>query len=72
MTVVEDPQMADWLRSGPPGIVELLISYGLKDVCALARAMKEDGQDRAPIFKEVIAMCKERRARRRNQQPRPR
>ncbi len=64
MTLVETPEMADWLRSGRPGIVELLISYKLKSVCKLAAMMKENGQDGALIYKEVVAMCKEKRARR--------
>ena len=64
MTLVETPEMGDWLRSGRPGIVELLISYKLKSVCKLAAVMKENGQDGAPIYKEVVKMCKEKRARR--------
>ncbi len=66
MTLVETPEMADWLRSGRPGIVELLISYKLKSVCKLAVMMKENGQDGALIYKEVVAFCKESRARRRS------
>lgn len=72
MTLIENTQMGDWLRIGKKGIVELLISYGLKDVCLLATKMKENGQEGAPIFKEVIALCKEKRARRKNKQPRTR
>ncbi|KKM68025.1 hypothetical protein LCGC14_1465050 [marine sediment metagenome] len=64
MTLVETPEMADWLRTGRKGIVELLISHKLKSVCALAAKMKENGQTGAPIYKEVMAMCKEKRARR--------
>ena len=64
MTLVETPEMGDWLRSGRPGIVELLISYKLKSVCKLAAMMKENGQDGAPIYKEVKAMCEEKRAKR--------
>ncbi|KKK54778.1 hypothetical protein LCGC14_3081270 [marine sediment metagenome] len=66
MTVVEDTRMGDWLRVGPRGIVELLIAHKTKSVCKLAAVMKEAGQDGAPIYKEVLAMCEERRARRRN------
>ena len=62
--LVEDTKQGDWLRTGPRGIAELLISYGLRDVCTLAKKMKESGQEGAPIFKEVLAMCKEKRARR--------
>ncbi|KKL57983.1 hypothetical protein LCGC14_2229930, partial [marine sediment metagenome] len=40
-------------------------SYKLKSVCKLAAMMKENGQDGAPIYKEVVAFCKEKRARRR-------
>ncbi len=67
MVLVEDTAMGDWLRTGKQGVAELLISYKLKDVCLLAKKMKENGQEGAPIFKEVLAMCKERRARRKNQ-----
>ncbi len=65
MTLVETPGMADWLRTGRKGIAELLISHKLKSVCKLAAMMKENGQDGAPIYKEVVAFCKEKRARRR-------
>ncbi|KKL47073.1 hypothetical protein LCGC14_2339220, partial [marine sediment metagenome] len=64
MTLVETPEMGDWLRTGPRGIAELLISYKLKSVCKLAAKLKENGQTGAPIYKEVMAMCKEKRARR--------
>ena len=67
MTLVEDTRMGDWLRTGKRGIAELLISHGLKDVCLLAKKMKENGQEGAPIFKEVVAFCREKRARRKNQ-----
>ncbi len=64
MTLVETPEMADWLRSGDRGIAELLISHKLKSVCKLAAIMKESGQDGAPIYAEVKALCeKKRRAR---------
>ena len=66
MALVEDTRQGDWLRTGPNGIAELLISYKLKDVCALAKLMKESGQEGAPIFEEVVAMCREKRARRKN------
>ncbi len=65
MTLVETPEMADWLRTGRRGIAELLISYKLKSVCKLAATMKENGQDGAPIYKEVVKMCEEKSARRR-------
>ncbi len=65
MTLVEDAKMGDWLRAGRQGIAELLISYKLKSVCKLAAIMKESGQTGAPIYKEVMAMCKEKSARRR-------
>ena len=61
--LVEDTAQGDWLRTGPRGIAELLIAYGLKDVCALAKKMKKNGQEGAPIFKEVVTMCRERRKR---------
>ena len=61
MTLVEDTLQGDWLRVGKRGIIELLISHGLKDVCVLAKKMKENGQEGAPIFKEVVKMCAERR-----------
>ncbi|KKK65085.1 hypothetical protein LCGC14_2977700 [marine sediment metagenome] len=63
-TLIEDVKMGDWLRVGPRGIAELLIAHKLKSVCRLAEEMKKTGQDGAPIYKEVVAMCKERRARR--------
>jgi len=62
--LVEDPKMADWLRAGKRGIVELLISHRTKSVCKLAAIMKETGQEGAPIYKEVVEMCREKRARR--------
>jgi len=61
MTLVEDVYQGDWLRGGKKGIAELLIAHGLKDVCALAKLMKESGQEGAPIFEEVVKMCAERR-----------
>ncbi len=64
MVLVETPEMGDWLRTGRRGIAELLISHKLKSVCALAAKMKEAGQEGAPIYKEVKAMCEEKRARR--------
>ena len=70
MVLVEDAAMGDWLRTGRKGVAELLISHGLKDVCLLAKKMKESGQEGAPIFKEVVAMCREKRARRKNKRPR--
>ena len=60
MTLVETPEMADWLRTGRKGIAELLISHRIKSVCKLAAIMKENGQDGAPIYKEVVKMCEER------------
>jgi len=71
MALVEDTRMGDWLRTGKEGVAELLISHGLKDVCALVKVMKENGQHGAPIFAEVVAMCREKRARRKNQRNRP-
>jgi hypothetical protein len=65
MALVEDTRMGDWLRTGDRGIAELLISHKLKSVCKLAAVMKENGQTGAPIYREVVAMCKEKRARRR-------
>ena len=65
--LIEDTRQGDWLRQGKRGIAELLISYKLKDVCLLAKKMKENGQEGAPIFREVLAMCKEKRAWRKNQ-----
>ncbi|KKK54592.1 hypothetical protein LCGC14_3083160 [marine sediment metagenome] len=65
MTLVETPEMADWLRTGGQGIAELLISHKIKSVCKLAAIMEESGQTGAPIYKEVMAMCKEKSARRR-------
>jgi len=67
MTLVEDTLMGDWLRTGKNGVAELLISHRLTDVCLLARKMKDNGQEGAPIFAEVVKMCRERRARRKNQ-----
>lgn len=65
--LVEDPKMADWLRTGRKGIAELLIAHKVRSVCKLAAIMKENGQDGAPIYKEVLKMCQEkRRARRKN------
>lgn len=64
MTLVEDAKMGDWLRTGRRGIAELLISHKLKSVCALAAKMKKAGQDGAPIYKEVIAMCRQKREKR--------
>lgn len=62
--LVEDTRMGDWLRTGKQGVAELLISSGHTDVCALAKWMKESGQAGAPIFKEVVAMCREKRSKR--------
>ena len=59
--LVEDVFLGDWLRQGKRGVAELLISYKLKDVCLLAKKMKESGQEGAPVFKEVIRMCRARR-----------
>ena len=64
MTLVETPAMSDWLRTGRRGIAELLIANKTKSVCKLAALMKESGQDGAPIYKEVVKMCEEKRARR--------
>ncbi len=64
MTLVEDTRLGDWLRTGKRGIAELMISYKLKSVCKLAAVMKENGQDGAPIYKEVKAMCEKKRAKR--------
>lgn len=61
--LVEDTRQGDWLRQGKRGVAELLIAHGLKDVCLLATKMKENGQEGAPIFKEVVTMCRERRKR---------
>lgn len=69
MVLVEDTRQGDWLRTGKRGVAELLIANKLKDVCALAKLMKESGQDGAPIFEEVVRRC---RARRKNQRNRPR
>ena len=65
MTLVEDVRQGDWLRTGRKGIAELLISHKTKSVCKLAAIMEESGQTGAPIYKEVLAMCKEKSARRR-------
>ncbi|KKK79615.1 hypothetical protein LCGC14_2831720 [marine sediment metagenome] len=64
MVLVEDAKMGDWLRAGRKGIAELLISYKLKSVCKLAAIMKESGQDGAPIYKEVVKMCRQKREKR--------
>lgn len=64
MTLVETPAISDWLRTGRKGIAELLIANKTKSVCKLAAMMKEAGQDRSPLFKEVMAMCEEKRAKR--------
>ena len=67
MPLIENTAMGDWLRSGPKGVIELMISHKVRSVCKLAKIMKETGQDGAPIYKEVLKMCQEkRRARRRN------
>lgn len=70
MTLVETPEMGDWLRTGNKGIAELLIAHKTKSVCKLVEILKEKGQDGAPIFKEVVAMCKEKHARRPGQRAR--
>lgn len=64
MVLVETPEMSDWLRTGRRGIAELLISHKTKSVCKLAAIMKETGQEGAPIYKEVVTLCREIRARR--------
>ena len=64
MALVETAEMGDWLRVGRRGIVELLIAHKTKSVCKLVEIMKEKGQDRSPLFKEVVALCREKRARR--------
>ena len=64
MTLVEDAKMGDWLRTGRQGIAELLISYKLKSVCTLASLMKKSGQTGAPLYKEVVKMCRQKRAKR--------
>ncbi len=64
MTLVETPEMSDWLRTGKRGIAELLISHKTKSVCKLAAIMKESGQDGAPIYKEVMKMCRQKREKR--------
>ena len=66
MALIETPEMGDWLRIGSPAVIELLISYRVKSVCKLVALMKAEGQDSAPIFKEVVEMCRKNRARRRN------
>ena len=69
--LVEDTKLGDWLRTGRKGIAELLISYKLKSVCRLAVIMKEKGQDSSPIYKEVVKMCEENRARRSGKRTQP-
>jgi len=64
ITLVETPAMGDWLRTGRKGVAELLIANKTKSVCKLVEIMKEKGQDRSPLFKEVVALCREKRARR--------
>ena len=65
MVLIEDTKIGDWLRAGRKGIAELLIAHKVRSVCKLAQILKESGQDGAPIYKEVVKMCEERRARRR-------
>ena len=64
MPLVETPDMGDWLRTGKRGIVELLIAHRIKNVCKLVEIMKEKGQDGSPIYKEVVAMCRQKRKKR--------
>jgi hypothetical protein len=61
--IVETPQMGDWLRRGPKAVREVLVSHGHKNPCKVAREMKEKGEDKAPIFRDLIKACREMRAR---------
>ncbi len=61
--IVETPQMADWLKQGPEGVMEVLVSNATKNPCKVAREMKERGEDKAPIFRELIKACREMKAR---------
>lgn len=60
--LVEDVHQGDWLRVGPRAVEEALISHKTDNPCAVAKAMLDAGQKDAPIFKSLIAACREYRA----------
>ncbi len=59
--IVETPEMGDWLKRGPKGVQEVLVSHATKNPCKVAREMKEKGEDKAPIFRDLIKACREMR-----------
>jgi hypothetical protein len=59
--LVEDVHMGDWLRVGPRAVEEVLISHNTDNPCAVAREMRDAGQKDAPIFRSLIAACREYR-----------
>ena len=57
MAIQDTPEMGDWLKT----VDELLVAHGTDDPCAVARAMRDAGQTKAPIFRRLVQACKEHR-----------
>lgn len=60
MAIVEDTNMADWLKTPD----EALIAFREKNPCKLARKMRDEGHDKAPLFGRMIEACKKYKAER--------